>query len=247
MAKKRKHKTQEPDVTTLYKIAGAAIFAIIIIGLIYAVVTSEKKEPAPMEEITTLDDAEPVLEEIEEPLVEPSVNETSVNASINQTINETNLTVSADNATINVTNATASNETSANKTAPANTTQHQTSPKQTVPDYSWDAITIEMPTTLTTVDRNKNSYHYFTIKEGDGTVVANDEQFKVDVTLFDPGGRPVSAVPTYENKQWLIRLLLTNPGTYQLTLTVSCADKQGHCRRLYGEGSTDASTTFQVV
>lgn len=235
MAKRRRKKANQ--ITHIYKYVGIAVAILLIIGILYASMTGEEPEtPAPMEEITSMDD-EPA-----EPVAEPEPENVTEKPAENITAEpETSTTPENMTEPENATTPEPTNETQANQTAPAS--QTETGARE----YKWEDITIAFPDNLTTVPRAKNSYHYFNITEADGSPVANDEQFKITFTITSPQGQPSTVLTNYEKEQWLIRLTPSSAGTYQLSITVTCKDQQGYCQRLYGEGSQEASQLFDVV
>lgn len=210
------------DSIKIYKIVGIVIAILFLIGIIYAVMSREKA-PQPS---------------IPEPTLMPSPQPTPVATPTPMPIVQENITAIGNITTIpEPQNISVTNET-------LNQTQNQT----TVTNYSWDTLTINFPDTLQKIPSGLNSYHYIEILEADGTPITNEEDFIVSVIVDSGYGRKTEPIATFENKKWLIALLLANKGSYTLTLTVSCENKfSGHCLRLYTDDSVQKTATLEVV
>ncbi len=224
MESEKEFKDELKATLPLYKIAGGIILFLLILGIIVALVT-EKKAPAP----------QPIAAKITPPPVQENI---TVN------LTDTNLTImpvtNVTNATINV----AQNLTNVTSDMPNLTV----TPPPAVYNYTWEAITITFPNTLKRITHTVTTHHYIDIKEADGTPVTNGEQFALLINFKDNFGRNTELKPSFENSKWLISTLIPNPGNYTLIVTLKCAEKKGHCQRLYDEtGSTAKSFDFEVI
>ncbi len=206
----------------IYKIVGIIFAVLIIFGITYSIVTREKApEPKPIPEITPEPTPEktPTPENVTTP--EPTI--TSM-PEINMT-NQTNIT---QNITINAT--------------PIPTA---TPAPQTI-NYTWNGITVEFPDTMKRISVGVKSHHYITMTEPDGTLLTNGEQFELKF-IQTSAGHQTELIPSYESSKWLISLLISNKGISTITVTITCSDKNGHCQRLYGQGSIEKTTIIEVV
>src|SRR5574341_1156711 len=224
MESEKEFKEELKATLPLYKIAGGVILFLIILGIIVALIT-ERKAPPP----------QPVVAQITPPPVQENI-------TVNLTETHPNLTITnMTNATItqNVTNLTinATNVTPVPTMAPTLPVAY---------NYTWDGITVTFPSSMKRISHTITSHHYINLREIDNTPISNDEQFKLLFKIDDHKGRESEVIPTYEKEQWLISLLLPNPGNYTLIVDISCEDKKGHCQRFYPEGNIQKSTEFEV-
>jgi len=227
MESEKEFKEELNTTLRLYKVAGIVIAVLLLIGVFYAINTGFK---APKEK--------PPVQEIKEPvqnITAPVQNITEQNITQNVTQNVT----IEQNATKNITqNATPINVTNQTIPAPEN---------KTVVKYTWETVTVNFPSTLKKLPPGATTHHYIEIIEADGTPATNGEQFYVVFLLDDHYGRTSEVIAGFENNKWLVTLILPNKGPYTLITSVKCADKNGHCKRLYPEGGIEKSTDFEVI
>ncbi len=217
------------DAMKIYKIAGPVIIILLLIGIFYAVM---QKEPAP--------------QPVQQPIIQPPAPEqppaaqlpepTPVGVPINTT--PVNVTTTQPVIAQNTTNATS---------VPNITIVPTPIPAPQVMNLTWDTITVTFPDTMKIIGAAIRSHQYIEILEGDGTPLTNGEQFDLSFIIEGPQGKDAEVIPSFENNKWLITILQTNRGTYTLTVDIKCAEKTGHCRRLYPEGSIQKSTSFEIV
>lgn len=224
MESEKEFKDELKQTLPLYKIAGGVILFLLILGIIVAVIT-ERKAPAPqpvVAKITPLPEQENV-----------TVNLTDTNLTITPATNVTNATI---NVTQNLTNLT------------PNIPNLTVTPPPAVYNYTWDGITVTFPNSMKRITHTVTTHHYIDVKEADGTPVTNGEQFVLSFNFKDNYGRNTELKPTFESSKWLISTLIPNPGNYTLIVTIKCADKKGHCQRLYDEtGSAQKTMAFEVI
>jgi hypothetical protein len=216
------------DAMKIYKIAGPIIIIILLIGIFYAVL---QKEPAP--------------QPVQQPIIQPPASEQPPAALPEPTpaavpINTTpaNVTTTQPVITQNTTNATS---------VPNITIVPTPIPAPQVANLTWETITVTFPDTMKRIGAAIRSHQYIEILEGDGTPITNGEQFDLSFIIEGPQGKDAEVIPSFESNKWLITILLTNRGIYTLTVDIKCADKTGHCRRLYPEGSIQKSTSVEIV
>lgn len=224
MESEKEFKDELKQSLPLYKIAGIVIAGLLILGIIVALIT-ELKAPAP----------KPV------PVPEPTPVQNITAPNLTQNITE-NLTVNISN----ITNTTISNITQNANNMTVNITPTP-QPTQAPVNLNWSTIVINFPGKLKKIPSNATTHHYIEILEGDGTPVTNGEQFDMAFDIDDHYGRRTQVLPTFEANKWLISLLLPNTGNYTLILTLTCAEKKGHCHRFYSTGSVQKEFEFEVV
>lgn len=213
------------DAMKIYKIAGPIIIIILLIGILYAVLQKEPA-PQPVQQPIIQPPAQPVAQLPEPTPVTAPINITPINVTTTQPITTLNAS--------NITNATI-------------TIEPTPIPAPRVANLTWDTITVAFPDTMKRISAATRSHQYIEILEGDGTPITNGEQFDLSFIIEDAQGKDAGVIPSFESNKWLITILLTNRGTYTLTVDIKCADKTGHCRRLYPAGSIQKSTTFEIV
>ncbi len=232
MESEKEFKDELKESLPIYKIAGIVIGVLILVGIIFALIT-EYRGPKPEAKAVPQPAAEPT----------PVQNITAPNLTQNFT----------ENVTVNLTNATFTNETiniTPNATNATNVTIATPTPQPALitTNYTWDTITMAFPDSLKRITHTVVTHHYIDIKEADGTPLTNGEQFALLFNFKDNYGRNTELKPSFENSKWLISTLVPNPGNYTLIVTIECADKKGHCQRLYDEaGSTTKTFDFEVI
>ncbi len=206
----------------IYKIVGIIFAILIIFGITYSIMTREKApEPKPTPEIKPepIPEVTPVPENVTTP--EPIITPIPVNVT-NQTNITQNITISA-------------------------TPEPTPTPAPQTFNYTWEGISVQFPDTLKRVNSGSTTHHYITITEADGTPVTNGEQFELKFIVDQQYGVDSELVPSFEAGKWLITLRLTNPGNILIKAQISCEEQKGHCQRLYPAGSTERTTTTEVV
>lgn len=226
MESEKEFKDELKESLPIYKIAGIVIGVLILVGIIFALITEYKGSPKPEVKAIPQPAAEPTpIQNITVPIAAQNITE-------NVTVSNATANLTAQNATQNVTIAATP------------------TPRPTLItfNYTWDAITMNFPNSLKRISHTVTTHHYIEILEADGTPITNGEQFALLFNFKDNYGRTTELKPSYESSKWLISTLIPNPGNYTLIVTVECADKQGHCQRLYDEaGSTAKSFDFEVI
>ncbi len=215
------------DTLRIYKIAGPVIIIILLIGILYATLhKAPQPHPTPQPAVIPTPPHIPEKAQLEvkpTPIPLNITRQTTLNAS--------------QNATLNISTENAANQTNATAPTPA--------PKSI--KLAWEGITITFPDSLKKIPIGGRTHYYIEILEADGTPVTNGEQFDLSFILNDHHGRDAEIKPSFENNKWLIDIIVASYGSYTLTVTITCADKNGYCKRLYSDGSTQKSTELEVV